>query len=37
MNKMFGYEIKVGLPPTLANEDLKRLVTDGILKKYRRE
>jgi len=34
---MFGYEIKVGLPPSLAKEGIKSLVTEDILKKYRRE
>jgi len=37
MDKMFGYEIKVGLPPSLAKEGIKSLVTEDILKKYRRE
>ena len=34
MDKMFGYEIKVRLPPSLANEGMKSLVTEDILKKY---
>jgi hypothetical protein len=34
MDKMFGYEIKVRLPPSLGSEGIKSLVTEDILKKY---
>jgi len=36
MDKMFGYEIKVRLLPSLANEGMKSFVTEDILKIYRR-